>query len=107
MLHEVYFNSFSDVQVVPREIKKYYPSREGFLYTLRERLHGMSGGFLCLYKTLGAPKIVITNEKDERLVDTPTLAIDISEHAYFLDYAFNKERYITSSLERLEIDALF
>ena len=37
---------------------------------------------------------------------TPTLAIDVCEHVYFMDYGFDKERYLVSSLPYLDISKL-
>ena len=36
----------------------------------------------------------------------PKLAIDISEHAYFLDYRFEKDKYIRSAISNLNISLL-
>ena len=107
MLHEVYFSSFATSPILPKRLKEYYPSREGFLFSLSEAVRGMRDGFLCLYKTKGAPKISILNEDSSALCLAPTLAVDISEHAYFLDYAFSRDKYLKGALERLNLDVLF
>ena len=107
MLHKVYFSSFSNQPSATREIKKYYPSKESFIFSLLEAAKNEDGGFLCLYKTAGAPRIIVTNEKDGSLTDEPSLCIDISEHAYFLDYLFNKDKYLKSALSYLNLDTLF
>jgi superoxide dismutase len=70
---------------------------------LRQKKHG----FLCFFKTRGTPKISVLDEESTSLLDPPTLAIEISEHAYFLDYAFERDRYLSASLERLKYDILF
>jgi superoxide dismutase len=107
MLHEVYFSSFSDKTVSPREIKKYYPSRESLIFECMEEARRHGHGFLCFFKTCGAPKIALLDESSPTLHTPPTLAVEISEHAYFLDYAFERDRYFTASLERLRFDILF
>ena len=107
MLHEVYFSSFSDKVPYPRGVKKYYPSRESLLFQCKEMMLGAKHGFLCLFKTDGRPKITILTEDSESLFTAPTLAVDISEHAYFLDYIFERDRYFTASLEKLKLNMLF
>ena len=107
MLHDAYFSSFSDKPVPLRGLKKYYPSRESLIFECRERMLREKHGFLCFYKTQGAPKIMVQDETSETLFEPPTLAVEISEHAYFLDYAFERDRYFTASLERLRFDILF
>ena len=107
MLHDAYFSSFSDKPVPLRTLKRYYPSRDSFIFECRERMLCERCGFLCFYKTQSAPKIIIQDEFSVTLFEPPTLAIEISEHAYFLDYAFERDRYFTASLERLRFDILF
>ena len=51
----------------------------------------MRGGFDGLSLCLPAP---------------PALAIDVSEHAYFLDYGFDKQRYIMAALPFLDLSKL-
>ena len=107
MLHKVYFSSFSDRNTSVPEIKKYYPSRESLIFECKEMLRQKKHGFLCFFKTRGAPKISVLDEESTSLLDPPTLAVEISEHAYFLDYAFERDRYLSASLERLKYDILF
>lgn len=107
MLHEIYFSSFSEKPITPRSIKKYYPSRESLIFDCKELVRQKKAGFLCFFKTRGAPRITLLDEDTPSLSDPPTLAVEISEHAYFLDYAFERDRYLSASLERLRFDMLF
>ena len=36
----------------------------------------------------------------------PALAIDVCEHAYFMDYGFDRERYLVSALPYLNVAEL-
>jgi superoxide dismutase len=68
---------------------------------------GENHGFLCFFKTRGAPEITVLDDDSSSLFEPPTLAVEISEHAYFLDYIFERDRYFTASLEKLRFDILF
>ena len=107
MLHEVYFSSFSEKPISPRSIKKYYPSRDSLIFDCKELVRQKRDGFLCFFKTRGAPRVTLLDEDSPSLLEAPTLAVEISEHAYFLDYAFERDRYLSASLERLKFDMLF
>lgn len=37
---------------------------------------------------------------------TPVLAVDVCEHAYFMDYGFDKERYLKRALAYLSVERL-
>lgn len=107
MLHDAYFSSFSDRASFPRGIKKFYPSRDSLIFECKEIVQREKYGFLCFFKTQGAPKIAVMSEDTPSLFDTPSLAVEISEHAYFLDYIFERDRYLSASLERLNYNMLF
>ena len=56
----------------------------------------------------GAPEIKCTAEAGK--VDysiKPLLALDVSAHAYFLDYGFSKEDYLRAAVSRLSLGKLF
>ena len=107
MLHSVYFSSFSEKKRAPSKLLHYFSSREALAYECLLAMKEASHGFLCLYKTNGAPRISILSAESQSLIDPPTLCIEISEHAYFLDYLFDRERYFKSCLEFLNVSMLF
>ena len=37
---------------------------------------------------------------------TPLLAVDLFEHSYFIDYGFEKEKYLSSALSNLNLSRL-
>ena len=107
MLPSVYFSSFSEKRRAPNTLLRYFSSRESFAYECLTAMRPARHGFLCLYKTNGAPGISILHAESQNLFWPPTLCIEISEHAYFLDYLFDREKYFKSCLEFLNVSALF
>ena len=64
-------------------------------------------GFVCVYSCNG--KVSIKGGGDFLslcLPYLPLVCIDVCEHAYFLDYGFDKERYLKSALPYLDITKL-
>ena len=103
LAHELYCKSFSEKSKIPDIIKKHYSSCEAFLYevylaSMREK-HGFIFVFL---GARGIPEILHSEEARKRK-DIPKLALDISEHAYFLDYRFEKEKYLRSAISNLNL----
>ena len=106
LAHHLYFNSFCTQQKSAKILKKYYSSSEVFLYELYLLAMGKKGGFIFVsISDRGLPEIVYKGD-EERLKNPPCLAIDISEHAYFLDYRFDKDAYIRGALSHLNLSVL-
>ena len=106
LAHQLYFNSFCN-QVQPQNIlKKYYSSTEAFLYEIHLLAMKNDCGFIFVsIGDNGKPEIFHKNRYD-RIKNAPKLALDISEHAYFLDYRFDKESYIRNALSHLNLSLL-
>ena len=106
--HELYFSSFCERRRVCCEIKRYYSSEAAFLYEITERALRMQGGFLYILRDRRGRPFAVNGEEAWRGYDfAPCLALDMAEHAYFLDYRFDKERYIRSALACIEINEIF
>ncbi len=101
--HEMYFLSFADACMRSDALKEYCRSESDFLYdayksSLDER---------CEFLLLG----IDSNKPSFKLVDAlsdigkfiPILAVDMMEHAYFIDYAFRREEYIKNALIHLNL----
>lgn len=108
LLHEVYFSSFS---------KREYPSSEaarvcfGSTLTLLNELKTLalkkSVSFVGVYESPGGYKLFSIREPFEIFtVGKPILVIDLEEHAYFLEFGFNKEAYIGRALAYLDLALL-
>jgi superoxide dismutase, Fe-Mn family len=85
-------------------IRARYGSYERFTRELREAASGHFGsGWLWLVWRSGALEIVVTGNAGTPLVrgDTALLALDLWEHAYYLDHQNRRGAYVTAFLEDL------
>lgn len=104
--HHLYFNSFGLVSLVPPIIKKCYTSVESFLYEVYLVASKKEHGFVYVFSD-GVNTIKILHSDDIRKNRfLPRLSIDISEHAYFLDYRFEKDKYIRAAISNLNLSLL-
>lgn len=106
--HEIFFSSFSG-EAYPRSdtVRKAYGSEAAFLNQLYRRCLSQRFGFVFVYAL--KDRIIVEgfdDYEDAFRIGTPTLAIDVCEHVYFMDYGFDKERYLLSSLPYLDISKL-
>jgi Fe-Mn family superoxide dismutase len=107
-LHDIFFSSFCDNTFLSHHsIRAFYGSEAGFLNEVYRECMSLSQGFVCVYQDEG--RIRISGSSDNVglfKLGTPILAIDIFEHAYFLDYGFDKDRYLRSALPYFDISKL-
>ena len=105
--HRLFFSSFCDKCPRCGKIARAYGSEAGFLYELltysRER-----EGFLLIYTdTRGEIGYRAGREYCEVFLRySPILALDLCEHAYFLDYGFDKYAYLKNALSRLDLSKI-
>lgn len=104
--HELYFKSFSSDRYSPSLIKDYYSSVEAFLYEIYLMASSKNSGFIFVFLDERGRPVLGHSEEVKRYRFTPRLAIDISEHAYFLDYRFDKDKYIRSAIANLNLSLL-
>lgn len=108
LFHELYFSSFTDEPRPSETVRNFYGSEDKFLYEawLYGREH--SDGFLYVFcDRRGVPRIAHTSEgRMPFLRVEPLLAIDLCEHAYFLDYGFQRSEYLRRALGFLNIASL-
>ena len=106
LAHDLYFKSFTILPSKSKLIKKYWSSDDAFLYDLFIEGMKMRDGFVfvCI-EDRGAPKIQLC-PSGIMPKHSPKLAIDVSEHAYFLDYKFEKEKYLKNALSHLDLSLL-
>ncbi len=107
--HELYFNSFCERQASCKELKRFYTSEAALLYELSERAMNVNYGFVFVFRDRsGAPMISRMDEKLSILrYMTPVLALDLSEHAYFTDYLYDKRGYINAMLAQVDLSEIF
>lgn len=107
-LHEIFFSSFSRSDY-PRSpaVQRQYGSEASFLNLLYKRCISQPYGFVLVYSSEHRIEIDAVSDFERAFrVGTPVLAIDTCEHAYFIDYGFDKERYLLSMLPYLDIARL-
>ena len=106
--HEVFFNSFTESNGKCEWIKKYYSSREAFLYELFVEAMATDGQFLYVYKDRhGSPAYSFSVDSPDVFIRyQPLLAMDLYEHTYFADYGFKKDKFLRSALERFDLRKL-
>ncbi len=104
-IHDVYFSSYSTCKFAHSSIvSELYGSEARLLNEIYECGMRLQHGFVSVYFQRG--RIVVrsfVDPIDAMRFATPILAIDVCEHAYFLDYGFDKERYLIASLPYLNI----
>lgn len=104
--HEIYFRSFSQNIIAPDVIKMRYSSPEAFLYEIYLLASEKNQGFIYVFAgNKGVPEIMHSDDI-KRMKCMPRLALDISEHSYFLDYRFEKDRYIRSAISNMNLSLL-
>jgi superoxide dismutase len=106
LAHEIYFKSFTITQNREPCIREYYSSEEAFLYEVFIMGMNAKEGFVFIHlNERGKPEIQIC-QSGIKTKYLPKLAIDLCEHAYFLDYRFEKERYLKNALSHLDLSLL-
>ncbi len=106
--HELYFSSFCHSRKRVDAIRRYYSSEDAFLYDAFSLAKGENLGFLIFYTgPRGEPKFTVARDLSLLLRTPARLAVDLFEHAYFLDYGFDREKYLRAALEHLDIERLF
>ena len=101
-LHEIFFSSFSEQRQTRSDlIIKRFGSLGSYLDILYRSARDLDHGFLVIFED--GDYLAVTEYYRAFYHRRPQLAIDMCEHSYFLDYGFDRERYIYSCLSRLDI----
>jgi superoxide dismutase len=106
LAHELYFRSFSIDRRSPSSIRENYSSVESFLYEVYLTAANKTCGFVFVFVDEKGRPIIIHSDNIKRVKNVPRLAVDISEHAYFLDYRFEREKYLRSAIANLNLSLL-
>lgn len=102
--HALYFSSFRHERSRSQRIKEGYRSENRFCFLLSEYAKNLRFGFLYIYPIARHPYVGYGVE--ERNIDRAVLAIDLCEHAYFLDYGFDFSAYLSAALSHLDFSRL-
>ncbi len=106
LAHKLYFSSFCECQRPEPYLKKYYSSTEAFLYEIHLLAMSVDHGFIFISLTERGMPDIFHKTREDRIKTTPVLALDLSEHAYFLDYRFDKEAYVRGAISHLDLSLL-
>ena len=104
-MHELYFNSFRPSYAPSQTVKSQFGSENNFAYLLSKEAENIRIGFLCVYKDSRGCIGFCHEEKLYGRV-TPVLTLDLSEHAYFRDYGFRKDKYVRGAIAHLNLSTL-
>ena len=108
LAHELFFDSFSSTNTTSRPVRDAYGSEANFLYLISRKAEKCHGFLFVVQDRCGVPEIVAYNEPLSAFLSnaTPTLAVDLCEHAYFYDYFFDRESYVKAALSRLDLSKI-
>lgn len=107
--HELYFSSFGASGARSDAVRAEYGSESSFLYTTMRSALNFGEGYCFIIKSGGgifaqntkSPSEIYQNDRI-----TPKLCIDLYEHAYFRDYGFEREEYLSAALFHLNLSVL-
>ena len=105
LYHKLYFSSFGKKFQTSNAVKKRFRTESLFLYELLQAAKNERGGFILVHCSSGTVDYLISSNKSARRIE-PVLAIDLCEHAYFLDYGFNREEYLKNIISSLNLSIL-
>ena len=105
MFHNVYFSSFGKEYQGSDAVKKRFRTEASFLYELFEAGKKEDGGFILIYFNKGLIDYTVVSKCSNLRIE-PILSVDLCEHAYFLDYGFEKEEYLNKALSLLNLNSL-
>ncbi len=105
--HELFFDSFGNAYQASRAVREAYRTESSFIYEVFKLCSEGKGKFAVISTDRGTVNIKELYEAREILkIPSAVLCIDLCEHSYFLDYGFDKERYISNLLPYLNLGVL-
>ena len=107
-LHEISFSSFAEAPYQhSRAVCQAYGNEPDFLNLLYKRALNLPYGFVLVYRIGDRIEVrECTDYASALRTSDPALAIDVCEHVYFMDYGFDKEKYLLASLPYLNLATL-
>ncbi len=105
--HELFFNSFGEAYQECVAVRGEYRTEASFLYEIFEASRDKNASYIVISADRGAVKINPLCDAGQIIkTSNPLLCIDLCEHSYFLDYGFDKERYVSNMLPHLKLSVL-
>lgn len=108
-LHEAFFSSFIEGGSHSEAVRRSFGSEASFIYMLECLCREYSGvGFIAISKGRGGEIVYTVGEDMTEFVLKYgiLLAVDLWEHAYFDDYGFDRNKYLSESIPRLNFARL-
>lgn len=104
-VHKIFFSSFGKRNLRSERIKREFGSESQFLYQLLTECRKADTGFLLIYEDNGKISFYTGSEYGKILKHKRVkLALDLCEHAYFYDYGFNRDSYISAAISFFDFD---
>ena len=114
--HELYFYNISNLKnnipvgSIKKEIDQYYVNYETFKKEFKKmalELVGSGYTYLVINKNKELQIINMSNQESPYMYGMiPIIALDLWEHAYYLDYQNNKEKYIDTFFEIIDFNKI-
>ena len=104
--HEIYFSSFCECVGKNEKIKKKYTSADSLRYEIFSCARRAHTGFLFVFLERGGVRIEARDKPPYFSIRTPTLALDLCEHSYFLDYGFRRDEYLRQAMGYLDLSKI-
>ncbi len=104
-LHDIYFSSFSKHTFTQSNaLRKCFGAESTLLNTLYRLGCGMDCGYLGIGIKRGEIFAFANKEcEDVFMRGKPLMVIDMFEHAYFLDYGFDRSKYLLEAIKHLDL----
>ena len=99
--HKLYFSSFARGGCACPPVARQYGSEQAFLYELSLMAREVDPGFLIVYGNPSRSSVETECGREYlrfRRDRVPLLALDLCEHAWFLDFGFRRDEYIRRAL---------
>ena len=106
MCHELYFASFGKEYQSSIAARNKYRTESSFLYEIYEKSRCEKQGFLIIGMSGGRIEYTVGEENEILKITNPLLAVDLYEHAYFLDFGFDMDLYLNKILPMLNLSFL-
>ena len=104
--HEIYFSSFDRHYTSSAAVRKAFGTEAAFLYEIQKNMIESDKDFYFIYSD--GDRVYQREDNEFGLLKTfgSVLTIDLKEHAYFLDYGFDREEYVKRLLPFLDLSLL-
>lgn len=104
--HKLFFDSFGENKYEESElVKQQYGDVSHLLNEVFKACMSSEGGYIYIVKQRGQIEVLKCGENIEPRLK-PVLAVDNCEHVYFLDYGFDKERFLYRLLPYLSLSKI-